>query len=480
MKSKTVSKVGYGERLIFVGGAPRSGTSLLQIILDSHPDIFGGPEFDQISGIISLRNAFHTSVSTGRIDVFCNIQDVDEAFRSLIEGLLLPVAKKNGCNLLSEKTPMNVLVFADLLEIFPAARFIHVVRDPRAVVSSMLQVAERYRSKGEMPPPFIASIENAINTTREYASAGFKATRLAPDRVWTIVYEKLVADPEKETKALCDYLGIPWSDQMIYPGRKKHAREKLLEKVIAGDNGMWLGDRQVSGDPDCSSVEKWRFQLTPAQQEMIISVFRENEDYLRLEYDFTEPSIQQPQNDRRHRLIEKGSVFLAEENYFQAKKIFQTVQDENPISQDALFGLGVCARKQNKYEAALAHLEKLLDINPNHANAYNQIGLIASETGDLEGARTLFATAVEKEPGFLDAQRNFAECLLLMEEYDNAVQAYVTILDNHPEDVSSLLRMAQLNDEAGQSRDAIKWAERVLACDPQNPSALEIVKPVLN
>ena len=45
-----------GSRFIFVGGAPRSGTTLVQNMLDSHPDILGGPEFIHIPDIINLRH----------------------------------------------------------------------------------------------------------------------------------------------------------------------------------------------------------------------------------------------------------------------------------------------------------------------------------------------------------------------------------------------------------------------------------------
>ncbi|MBN4081096.1 glycosyltransferase [Caldithrix abyssi] len=185
--------------------------------------------------------------------------------------------------------------------------------------------------------------------------------------------------------------------------------------------------------------------------------------------------LKNPLKELHDQWLKEGVAYLDLDRLEEAMIQFYRIIKDNPISQDALFGLGVCARKQNKHEAALAYLNKLLDINPDHANAYNQSGLIASETGDLEGARTLFTEAVEKDPGFLDAQRNLAECLLLMEEYDSAVQAYVTILDNHPDDVSSLLRMAQLNEEAGQSRDAIKWAEKVLTLVPDHSGAKNIL-----
>ena len=54
-----------GEQFIFVGGAARSGTTLVQNILDSYPYIIGGPEFRNIPSIIKLRNELHESIAGG-------------------------------------------------------------------------------------------------------------------------------------------------------------------------------------------------------------------------------------------------------------------------------------------------------------------------------------------------------------------------------------------------------------------------------
>ncbi|NIA09336.1 MAG: hypothetical protein GWP10_06315 [Nitrospiraceae bacterium] len=114
-----------GKRLIFVGGAPRSGTTLVQNMLDSHPDILGGPEFLHIPHIINLRKGLQHSIEREWIDLICSYDDVDKAICLLIECLLLPLADRHGCKFLSEKTPENVLVFSELISLFPGARFIY-------------------------------------------------------------------------------------------------------------------------------------------------------------------------------------------------------------------------------------------------------------------------------------------------------------------------------------------------------------------
>ena len=81
---------------MFVGGAPRSGTTLVQNMLDAHPAILGGPEFLHLARIVELRAAMRESVALGMIDAFASADEVDRLFRALIEDLLLPLADRHG------------------------------------------------------------------------------------------------------------------------------------------------------------------------------------------------------------------------------------------------------------------------------------------------------------------------------------------------------------------------------------------------
>ena len=134
--------------LIFIGGSPRSGTTLIQNMLDSHPLVLGGPEFLHLPDIIELRRKLHSSISRGWIDIFCSREDVDTHLIEAINKLFLSLSKKYHCEIYSEKTPENILVFFELMELFPEAHFIQVIRDPRAILSSMQQVKQRAIAKG--------------------------------------------------------------------------------------------------------------------------------------------------------------------------------------------------------------------------------------------------------------------------------------------------------------------------------------------
>jgi len=275
-------------RLIFIGGAPRSGTTLLQNMLDSHPDILGGPEFLHIPDIIHLRNKLHTSLSREWITLITSYEEVDTHIKSLIENFLLPFAKKHGAKILSEKTPENILVFPELTELFPDARLIQVVRDPRAIVASMLQVAARARKKGLQPAPFTKNIDAAVRRVKECFSTGFKAVDDCPGRVLTVVYEELVKHPRTETKRICNFLGIDWDAGMITPGSKKHIGEQA---ITIKSNELWYDAKTYNSDPFTASLEKWKTVLTPTQQVTISKAFHNNQNLSRLGYDFSTRSI---------------------------------------------------------------------------------------------------------------------------------------------------------------------------------------------
>jgi protein-tyrosine sulfotransferase len=274
---------GQGERLIFVGGAPRSGTTLVQNMLDCHGEIYGGPEFLHIPDIVQVRSRLHTSISLKWIDLICSYEQVDKMTAAWIEGFLLPLADSQRARFLSEKTPENVLVFPQLLELFPKARFILVVRDPRAIVSSMLEVGARARVKGLRPPFFTKNLLAAIAYTKNCIEKGFKAVEAAPERVYLVVYERLVSAPQQETQAICDFLQIAWEPTMIRPASKQHAGEKA---ITVFSNEIWYDAKAYNKDPDSDRVERWKYLLSSMDQVTIAHCFCDSQGLRALGYDF--------------------------------------------------------------------------------------------------------------------------------------------------------------------------------------------------
>jgi hypothetical protein len=190
--------------------------------------------------------------------------------------------QRHGASYISEKTPSNVLEFEALLEMLPGAKFVEVVRDPRAVVNSMLSVADRYRQRGLEPPEFIASLTAAIQTLIKSINAGFAAYEKHPHRVFRLKYEDLVLSPEATTRKLFDYLGIEWDSRVLFPGRTAHT---AMDHLRVADDGLWDSAGGIF-DLFHSSLNSWAETLSPQDRTLVTEVFKASPAYLTLGYAF--------------------------------------------------------------------------------------------------------------------------------------------------------------------------------------------------
>jgi hypothetical protein len=270
-----------GRRLIFVGGSPRSGTTLVQNMLDSHPDILGGPEFLHLPDIMYLRKKLYQSIDKGWIDLICSHEDVDDGIRNQIENFFLPLADKESCAFYSEKTTANVLIFDELMRLFPGAHFVNIISDPRATIASMLKVGQRGDKEGWVTQDFTHSVTAAIEYITSCFDAAFEAESSGSCKIITVVYERLVSDPVAETKRLCDFIGIEWSEEMVRPSAKEHIGGKAI------CNKVWYEEKRFNSDPETRHIDKWKNQLTNTQQILIAAAFREYDALRELEYDFS-------------------------------------------------------------------------------------------------------------------------------------------------------------------------------------------------
>ncbi|MFL5386703.1 MAG: sulfotransferase family protein [Longimicrobiaceae bacterium] len=163
-----------------------------------------------------------------------------------------------------EKTPRNCLRVGFLAAAFPDARFIHLYRDPRETVSSMLDAwrSGRFVTLPDLPgwpgPPWslllvpgwraLAGREPAEIAARQWAAATDHLLddleRIPPARRCVARYDRLVADPQAEAERLCAWMGVAW-DQAVSaplppsrstltpPGREKWRRNgEALERAL--------------------------------------------------------------------------------------------------------------------------------------------------------------------------------------------------------------------------------------------------------
>ena len=251
------------ERYIFVGGSGRSGTTLMQKMLCSHSLICGGPEFDHLAPLMKLVSRMTSRNALNRQSYYYDSDKVEATARELVRDLVAqgPRKRKPGARFVSEKTPSNIDVAAELLQLFPEARFVHLVRDGRDVASSHGRIRQRMlEANAKARPSWLREFEvpAVARIWKRNVLAGSRMEQAADDsirsRFLTVRFEELVRAPAVEIERICSFIGIEPEPAMLQPEQLDSA----LTGQDANIDGIWYTSEQFGQPLNDSSVGSWK------------------------------------------------------------------------------------------------------------------------------------------------------------------------------------------------------------------------------
>ena len=202
---------------IFVVGVPRSGTTWVHDILRAHPLVAGVFEsmlFEPLNGMGGLLSSAHWGDRRRGVAALVEQDDLVASMRRLAEDVLSRSLQPHH-RYLAEKTPSHVMVMPALVQVFPGAKIIHVVRDGRDVVVST-RAARRTWAKAWETPRFGLELASAARRWRRWTVLGQEAAaELGPERVLEVRYEQLRAEPFDGYRQLLTFCGIPFDDELL-------------------------------------------------------------------------------------------------------------------------------------------------------------------------------------------------------------------------------------------------------------------------
>lgn len=242
--SKTLARCrGMGvasERPVFVVGMPRSGTTLTEQVLASHPLAFGAGELPVIPAITHMMPKV---VKARRPYPWCMSRfSARTAEHAAIYYLKKLHALDGTAGRVVDKLPHNFLHLGLISILFPQARIIHVRRDPRDVAVS--NYFQNFKAKrGGMGYAFdLCHIGRQI---RDHDRVMDHWRRVLPGPILDLDYEDLVGNFEAAARRLLDFVGLPWSEEVL----AFHETERPIKTA-----SVW----QVRQPLYQSSKEKWR------------------------------------------------------------------------------------------------------------------------------------------------------------------------------------------------------------------------------
>jgi hypothetical protein len=240
MKARTVP--------IFLLSQPRGGSTLLQRLLSTHPDVATAPEPWILLPLLTMQDPeiasarYQWSVSSSAVrDFVKRTPQGQEILNGSIRSLALNLYESAalGGRYFIDKTPRYALVINELIETFPDARYLILWRNPLAVAASMVETWGRgywclFRHESdlvEIPSRLVA------------ASALMK-----PENRFELSYEALVAEPEKQLRAIYE-----WLDLDFHRPHMDSVRQGPESVDVVGDRWGSTQYSEVSQEP----IEKW-------------------------------------------------------------------------------------------------------------------------------------------------------------------------------------------------------------------------------
>lgn len=253
----------------FVVGAGRSGTTLLRVMLDRHPDVAIPPESHFIPYIWERRHRYGSDDRIERLEAFLGDLSAHHRFRSwempidrivdelaniprptlsqAVDAVFRAYARAMGKSRWGDKTPGYVEHVTLLAEIFPEARFVHLIRDGRDVALSVLDLHRLHRHPASA----------AYMWARQVGLGRRAGQRLGPGRYVEARYEHVLADLEGELRWLCDFLSLSFDPALLR--HDEHSLERVPRRERRMHSRLAL--------PPTKGLRDWRTQMDPRDVE---------------------------------------------------------------------------------------------------------------------------------------------------------------------------------------------------------------------
>ena len=236
---------------VFVIGSPRSGTSVVPWALAQHPRLWTSPESAFLQDLFP-RGVVDATFGVAAAVGWSQALGIDRATFAdhLGLGLNLLLTDRSGGRRWIDQTPANTNIAGELAEIFPGARFVHIVRDGRRVVDSMQHFRRRLgaglAAEGRLPE-WAGDFRSSVRTWCDFVGMAADMEKRFPDRCLRLRLEDAVADPPTTFDRLLGELGEP-SD----PAPAAYFASRRMNSSFGDDHGN-ADPAALAASPDPSA-----------------------------------------------------------------------------------------------------------------------------------------------------------------------------------------------------------------------------------
>jgi hypothetical protein len=269
----------------FIVGVGRSGTTLLRLMLDTHPELTIPPETHFVPALMrecerwratpeKLLRALVNHPEPGWQDLALDADDLLERWRAIeqlktsdvVRAVYEAYAEREGKPRWGDKTPRYVRKMGRIHRALPEARFIHLIRDGRDVALSTKRRMESWNR------PKAVAIEGVAKRWRaRILNARHTGERLG-GHYTEMRYESLVRDPEAELRRVCQVIELDYDPVMLsYYERAAKRLEEINRDLDAKDGAVRPASERLAAHamttkpPSAERLEVWRREMDEAE-----------------------------------------------------------------------------------------------------------------------------------------------------------------------------------------------------------------------
>jgi tetratricopeptide (TPR) repeat protein len=362
---------------IFVVGMPRSGTTLVEQVLASHPSVFGAGELGGVSYIAQRQTFYGKHAGSGRAYPECLDQLTQVEVMGLAQSHLNELRSiSQGALRVVDKMPHNFNHIGLIHLLFPKATIINCFREPRdvAVSNYFTNYQAYFAGMG-----FAFDLKEIGQHISDYQRLMEHWDKVLPDKILHVHYEDMVEDLEGQARRMIQHVGLEWTPQVL--------QYQELDRSVKTASS-W----QVRQPIYKTSKGKWRRYakfLQPLEEGLLQGRNRSISHAVKELNSSLPPGLfNQAVDDHR-----AGKLL-------QAQNAYQQILAVNPNHAGALQMIGILAFQNCQYHKAVKYLLKSSQLNPDNAQCFNNLGAAYSKIGQWQEAETAYGQALKQNPNY--------------------------------------------------------------------------------
>ncbi|MGH8172869.1 MAG: sulfotransferase, partial [Rhodanobacteraceae bacterium] len=447
-----------GDSVIFVVSLPRSGSTLVEQILAAHPEVEGASELPDLESVIAEESARRNARFPDWV-ASATPADWQRMGQTYLERTERWRANHPR---FTDKMPDNWLLAGAALAMLPGARVVTVHRDP---VETCWSCFKQMFASGRHTYSY--DLADLAETWRDYDRLSRAWSERFPERVRAQSYERMLADPENETRALLAFCGLPFDEASLRP----HEAERSVRTASAS---------QVREPMRRDTARSAGYgALLDSLRRMLDTAAAANRDAAN-NADAEKPDAT-PDRSRIERVADldeaqarnllRAAALLSSARAAEAAPIIEHALAQHPEHPEVLRLSGALHSAQGRHPAALSALRRAAELKSDDALILNTLGTAQVAAGDADAALASFTRASELDPHAAGAAHNLGNALAARGDTESARAAFARAIASEPGFAPARVALARTLKALGQSDDAAAEFRRALELDPRSSEA---------